>query len=87
MAAHVKQDPDLGRIVSRAVRRGRAVKQDLLQSSLHSSVHVAEVFSNPGKTCAAQSLGLTRGMALDLPTGWALITLRNVRSVVNFEKF
>ena len=49
-----------------------AVKKDLLQLGVHPSVHVAEVFSSPGKARFVHRFGLTPGLALDLRTGWDL---------------
>ena len=50
----------------------KAVKKDLLQLGVRSAVHVAEVFSNPGKTCSVHRLGLRPGLALELQTAWDL---------------
>ena len=47
-----KQDTDsyLDNIGSKDCKVREAVKKDWLQLDVHSAVHVAEVFSNPGKT-------------------------------------
>ena len=46
-----KQDIDsyLDKSVSKDCKEREAVKKDLFQLGVHSSGHVAEVFSNPGK--------------------------------------
>ena len=69
-----KQDTGsyLHKIVSKDCKVREAVKKDWLHFDVHSSVHVAEMFSNPGKTCFAHRLGLTPGLVLDLRTGWNL---------------
>ena len=48
-----KQDADfyIDKIGFKDCKEREAVKKDLLQSGVQSSVHVSEVFSNPGKTC------------------------------------
>ena len=48
--------------------REREAVKDLLQPGVHSSVHVAEVFSNPGK----RVFWFHPGLAMDLRTGWDL---------------
>ena len=58
LAAQVKQNPDtdLDRIGFKVCNKRQAVKKDLMQLGAHSRVHVAEVFSNPGKTvCCTQT--------------------------------
>ena len=49
----------LGKLVFKDCKEREAVKKDLLQLGVHSSVHVAEVFSKPGKTYIVHRLGLT----------------------------
>ena len=48
------------------------MKKELIQSVVHPSVHVAEVFSSLGTARLVHRLGLTPGLALDLRTGWDL---------------
>ena len=69
----VKQDADayLDRIFKDCKVR-EAVKKDLLQLGVNSSVQVAEVFSSLGKARFVHRFGLTPGLALDLRTGWDL---------------
>ena len=65
------QDTDayLDKNVFKGCKERDAVKKDLLQLGVHPSVHVAEVFSNPGKARFVHRFGLTPGLALDLRTG------------------
>ena len=42
-----------------AGKEREAVKKDLLQLGVHPSIHVAEVFSNPGKARFDHRLGLS----------------------------
>ena len=65
-------DSYLDKNVFNDCKEREAVKKDLLHLGVHSSVHVAEVFSSSGKTCIVDRLGLARGLALDLRTGWDL---------------
>ena len=55
-----KQDTDayLDKIVSKDCKEREAVKKDLLQLGVHSSVHVAEVFSSSGKSFFVHRFGL-----------------------------
>ena len=70
--AHAKQDTNsyLDQTVFKDCMEREAVKKDLLQSSVRSSVHVAEVFKIQEKTCIVHRLGLTHELALDLRTRW-----------------
>ena len=62
-------DSYLDKIVSKDCKEREAVRKDLLQLGVHSSVHVAEVFSDLGNWCFVHRLGPTLGLALDLRTG------------------
>ena len=61
------QDTDscLDKIVFKDSKEREAVKKYLLQLGVHPSVHVAEVFSNPGKARYVHRFGFTPGLALD----------------------
>ena len=51
-------------------REREVVKKDLLQLCVHPSLHVAEVFSSPGKALFVHRFGVTPGLALDSRTRW-----------------
>ena len=70
----VKQNADvyLDRIFSNDHRKRETVKKELIQSGVHPSVHVAEVFSSPRTARLVHRFGLTPGLAFDLRTRWDL---------------
>ena len=70
----VKQNADtyLDRTFSNDHRKKETVKKELIQLGVHSSVHVAEVFSSPRTARLVHRFGLTLGLAFDLRTGWDL---------------
>ena len=65
MQAKRDTDSHLDKTVSNNCNEREAVMKDLLQFGVRSSVHEAEVFSNPGKTCLVQ-----RGLVSLLDWRW-----------------
>ena len=59
----------IDKIVFKDCKERDAVKKDLMQLGVRSSVHMEEVFSNPGKRVFVHRLGLSPRLALDLRTG------------------